>query len=835
MALAAAGVLSLSSCNGFLDTKPNDIMTQDQVYADPALVKSVLANFYGRITFGQRNEAVEDYFMLDEAIHYDNNSDENIDRNKWRPYDYTLIRNLNQFLQGIKGSTAVDEETKRLYEGEVRYIRAWTYFCIARGLGGIPIVGDDVFDYTGGMDITTIQVPRSTEAETYDYIIKECQEAAAMMSKQTNKNNSRANYWVAKMLEARAAITAASLATYNTVAEHPQLRTAGGEVGIPADKAEGYYRTALAAAKEVIEGSADGTASPYKLMLAADKTSEALADNFFKAVCEKSGNTEVIWTRDYATPGYGHEFTKNCLPKSIEQDTGSDRMSVLLNLVEAYESTDATEAERGKAAKFDIGTLDDPKFFDDPMDLFADRDPRLAATVLLPGSTFDGKLIELQAGQLNKVDGRWTERTGRRNETDAQGRLITANNGPFGGNEREINRTGFFVRKYLDKTPLAGTQGTKSAMWNVYFRISEAYLIAAEASWELSHNNSDVEALKYINAVRERAGIQPLTSIDHQKIMHEYQVEFAFEGHRWWDLKRWMEADNIWTGNENDRTAQRLGLWPYRVVAEGDVNNGKWVFVEKNMQTLDLWRKPLKCTDVQYYSEIDNGWINEYPDDSAPYTSTIVFLVRKGNPKNIHDWDDLTKDGVGVITPNPKTSGGARWNYMAAWAYAEQAYNGDEAQMTAFIKKLYNNVQVLDSGARGATTSFVENGQGDVLIAWENEAYLSMRDYPDEYEIVTPSISILAQPSVAVVDHVVDKRGTRDVAEEYLNYLYSDDAQRIAAKNYFRPVNPEILQEYADVFDLNVKLVSIEDFGGWDAVQTKHFADGGIFDQIYEK
>lgn len=232
---------------------------------------------------------------------------------------------------------------------------------------------------------------------------------------------------------------------------------------------------------------------------------------------------------------------------------------------------------------------------------------------------------------------------------------------------------------------------------------------------------------------------------------------------------------------------------------------------------------------------IDKGWVSEFPDESTPYTSTIVFLVRKGNPKNIHDWNDLVRDDVGIITPNPKTSGGARWNYMAAWAYAEQAYNGDEAQMTAFIKKLYNNVQVLDSGARGATTSFVENGQGDVLIAWENEAYLSMRDYPDEYEIVTPSISILAQPSVAVVDHVVDKRGTRDVAEEYLNYLYSDDAQRIAAKNYFRPVNPEILQEYADVFDLNVKLVSIEDFGGWDAVQAKHFADGGIFDQIYEK
>ena len=259
-----------------------------------------------------------------------------------------------------------------------------------------------------------------------------------------------------------------------------------------------------------------------------------------------------------------------------------------------------------------------------------------------------------------------------------------------------------------------------------------------------------------------------------------------------------------------------------------EVSNG----LEADVVTLAL---EYDIDSLQDAGLINEGWVSEFPDESAPYTSTIVFLVRKGNPKNIHDWNDLVRDDVGIITPNPKTSGGARWNYMAAWAYAEQAYNGDEAQMTAFIKKLYNNVQVLDSGARGATTSFVENGQGDVLIAWENEAYLSMRDYPDEYEIVTPSISILAQPSVAVVDHVVDKRGTRDVAEEYLNYLYSDDAQRIAAKNYFRPVNPEILQEYADVFDLNVKLVSIEDFGGWDAVQAKHFADGGIFDQIYEK
>ena len=230
---------------------------------------------------------------------------------------------------------------------------------------------------------------------------------------------------------------------------------------------------------------------------------------------------------------------------------------------------------------------------------------------------------------------------------------------------------------------------------------------------------------------------------------------------------------------------------------------------------------------------IQSGWKEELPDDSAPYTSTIVFLVRKGNPKNIQDWDDLIRDDVDVLTPNPKTSGGARWNYLAAWAYAQKIYNNDEEKMEAFIKKLYQNVLVLDSGARSATTSFVENGLGDVLIACENEAFLSVKDDPDEFEIIAPSISVLAQPSVAVVDEVAENRGTEEVSREYLNYLYSDDAQRIAAENNYRPVNQEILEEYSDVFDLNMELKTIDDFGGWQEVQRKHFADGGVFDRIY--
>lgn len=238
-------------------------------------------------------------------------------------------------------------------------------------------------------------------------------------------------------------------------------------------------------------------------------------------------------------------------------------------------------------------------------------------------------------------------------------------------------------------------------------------------------------------------------------------------------------------------------------------------------------------TSIEEAGLIDKGWIEEFDKNSSPYTSTIVFLVRKGNEKNIKDWSDLIEDGVNVITPNPKTSGGACWNFLSAWAYADNQYGGDETQIRDFVTKLYKNVSVLDSGARGATTTFVENGQGDVLIAWENEAYLTLEEHPDEYEIITPSISILAEPSVAIVDSVAKKRRTEEVAKEYLDYLYSDVGQRLAGENYYRPSNPEILKEFSDVFNLSLDMVSIDDFGGWDKAYEVYFTDGGVFDQIY--
>jgi len=232
---------------------------------------------------------------------------------------------------------------------------------------------------------------------------------------------------------------------------------------------------------------------------------------------------------------------------------------------------------------------------------------------------------------------------------------------------------------------------------------------------------------------------------------------------------------------------------------------------------------------------IPEDWQGRLPHNSAPYTSTIVFLVRKGNPKGIRDWDDLARPGVSVITPNPKTSGGARWNYLAAWGYALRKNGGDEAAAREFVAQIFRNVPVLDSGARGSTTTFVERGIGDVLISWENEAFLALHELgEDQFEIVVPSLSILAEPPVTVVDQVVDRRGTRNVAQAYLEYLYSEEGQELAARHYYRPRQASVAGKYASQFP-EIELFTIEEvFGGWKEAQRIHFADGGVFDQLYQ-
>lgn len=606
--------LLVNGCSNFLEQKPDTILPGDEVYEDPNLIKSVLANFYERLSRGLKPNTTDQYYdwgqraggdlynytTIDEAIKYDFDQVNSFDRNRWRVYDYEIVRNINQFLQGLNETTVLSETEKAPLIGEARLIRAWYYFNMCRSLGGMPLVGDEVFDYQPGDDVAALQIPRATEAETYDYIINECHTIAGLMSDQRTTNSARANKWTAKMLEARAALYAASLAKYNSQMASP-IQTTGREVGIEASQSNSYYQQALDAATEVIEQS------PYVLQ---DKHPDDKARNFYEAVSIKDGNTEVIWARDYIFPGQTHGFTTGNLPASLAQDANTSYLSVLLNLVEEFEPIN-TETP-GVGSKFDVGALNGtPKFFDTVNELFQQRDPRLGGTVIFPGALFGSSEVIYQAGQLNLENGQWVKREGAANSHDAQGNLITSVNGPvFNSALRLVNKTGFGIRKFLDETPGAGTIGRGSEVWEPRFRIAEAYLIAAEAAFELN-GGSNAVALANINAVRARAGVQPLTMLTFENIVHERRVEFAFEDHRYWDMLRWRRAHLTWTGEQRNEKAGRRGLWAYRVVAPGSSENGKWAFEEKNMNF--IYPNPLYFELRHYYSELDNSWLNNNP------------------------------------------------------------------------------------------------------------------------------------------------------------------------------------------------------------------------------
>lgn len=589
-------MLSTTACSDFLDRDPDKILTNDQVFKDAVMIKSVLANYYGRVTWGQHVADWGAYTVIDEAAYCNGGPDHRstFEDDRWRVYDYTLVRDINQFLKGLRETTALTDAAKAPLEGEARFLRAWYYFNVCRGLGGMPIVGDEIFDYEAGMDVTTLQRPRATEAEMYDYIISECKAIYDMLPAEKQTNSARANKWAAKMLEARAAVYAASIANYNNKMVTP-IQTSGGEVGIPADKAAGYYQIALAAAEDVIKNS------PYTLQ---DRKPDNKGLNFYEAVCVKDNNTEVIWARDYKYPGQTHGFTNNNAPKSHAEDIDNSYLGAVLNLVEEYEFVNtSTPGQKSLVQTMENGTY---KFYDSADAPFKDRDPRLWGTIIYPNAEFKSIPVVLQAGQLVKKGNDWAIEVGDLDSKDANGNLITSLNGPKESNEQYINKTGFYVRKFLDETPSSGTRGRGSEMWMPRFRMSEAYMIAAEASYELNNG----KALEYINAVRERAGVKPLQQVTFDNIVHEYRVEFAFEDHRYWDLKRWRLADKVWNGNNNDAQARHRRLWPYRVVAPGDPNNGKWIFVEDF-----LFMSPnARYFKMQnYYNFLNLDWINNNP------------------------------------------------------------------------------------------------------------------------------------------------------------------------------------------------------------------------------
>jgi hypothetical protein len=558
------------------------------------MIKSVLANFYGRITWGQHIDDSYSYTILDEASRSDSGPDtrQGFEDNRWRVYDYTLMRNLNQFLEGVRATDVLDIETQNQLEGEARFIRAWLYFNMARGMGGMPIIGDDVFEYTPGMDITTLQYPRSTEAEIYNYIISECEAIKNMLPEDPSVNAARATKWAALMLKARAAVYAGSLANYNNKMPNP-ITTPGAEVGIPANLANGFYETALSAAEEVINGEM------YELQISKP---DDRGRSFYEALSVKENNKEVIWARDYKYPGQTNGFTQSNIPASHAEDIDRAYAGPILNLVEDFEYINDRDGE--------INIRDNSGnyiFYDNPEDAFANKDPRLWGSIIYPGAVFKGMPVVLQAGQKYLDNGEWNVITSSPGNTDDDGVIITSVNGPNQSNDQYVNKSGFFFRKFLDETPAASTRGRRSEMWFPRFRFAEAVLIASEAAFELGQS---AKALSYLNMVRERAGIQLLTSMTFDDIVQERRVEFAFEDHRYWDLKRWRLADQVWNGIQDDPDAQQWGLFPYLVNDPGNPNHGKWIF---DKVKIHMSPYPRNFQLRNYYNFIDQGWINNNP------------------------------------------------------------------------------------------------------------------------------------------------------------------------------------------------------------------------------
>ncbi|OJV15254.1 MAG: RagB/SusD family nutrient uptake outer membrane protein [Dyadobacter sp. 50-39] len=600
--LTIALLAGIAGCSTDLDTEPTNILPESAVFTDKALAESVLANFYASVNYGQNNGDYGSYHLLDEAnLSYGpattTDAEKVIPRDLFDAYDYELVRRMNQFLVGIRSSAAraaLLESDRSNMEAQCIFLRAWYHFCMARSYGGMPILGDTVFTYESGIDPDRFQVARSTEAGIYDYVIAQCDLAAVNLTSAKTTNGGVANKWAALMLKARAAVYAASIANYGNKLT-PTLRTQNWEAGIPADQAAKYYQIALETAEQVI------AQSPYALQI-----NEAnLGDSFYKATSVKAGNTEVIWAMDRLRPNAVTQFTNFTMPYSHRDFTDGNALGVVLNLVEAFENKDGS-SPLIKTTNADGSYV----FYNSVEDPFTKKDARLWGTVIYPNAPYRQSPVILQAGQLNKSGNAYVLRTSSVGGRDAQGNLITSINGPVANSDNFVNKTGFLVRKFVDETPNAGLNPLFSEMWWPRFRIAEAYLIAAEAAFELGDKT---KAVTHLNATRKRGGIQSLTAekVTFEHIVNEYRVEFAFEDHRLWDLKRWRLAHKLWNGIPNDPTAQMYSLFPYKVVAQGDPNDGKWIFTKQ--VSFKMTSNPRNFPLMSYYAAIQPDWRAKNP------------------------------------------------------------------------------------------------------------------------------------------------------------------------------------------------------------------------------
>jgi len=603
--------LSISGCKkDFLERQPTTIVTDEQLWKDPKLITGLLANFYDRLPteMGLNDQAGSQWRNManyDDAM-WSGNSNENwrnnlIDygRDSWRFYDYFFIRDINLAIENTEksGSGTLTEAQITQLQAEFRFIRAFIYFEMVKRMGGVPLITEQlIYDFSG--DPTTLQYPRAKESEIYDFVASELDAIKNDIGNEGSKT--RANKYTCMALKSRAMLYAGSLAKYNALLT-PNVVTSGGEVGIPASMATGYFQKALEAAQEVLSG-------PYSLY----NSNPNLGENFYEAIVKKTNNPEVIFARDFlSSKAKKHFFTYENIARGVREDNlSSSSITPSLNLVENYEYLDGSE---GTLKTRNVANTD-YIYYNNTTEIFANKDARLYGTVVYPGAPFRGITVDMQAGVMvwNAASNSYDVVEGPdlgSNHTD--GKLLISASGPH-RSVMEVSNTGFYMRKYIDANGGASTRGLQSDVWWVWSRLGEIYLNAAEAAFELGQ--TDV-ALSYINPLRARAGFpeNSLTAatLTLNKIRNERRNELAFEDHRLWDLKRWRQADKVWNGDAANPNDVVYALYPYRVVRPGDpARDGKYVFVKLRAPRFGT---PRFFQIFNYYSRIDQAVINNNP------------------------------------------------------------------------------------------------------------------------------------------------------------------------------------------------------------------------------
>ena len=603
----------------YLDIKPTQVLSTELAFSDPAQVLSILANLYTRqydysritdwVTVGDFNESFYSENGLYNAYHGNNTWGFQGPNNYWTTWDYTYIRELNLFMERCATATSLDAPTKALYIAEARFLRASYYFTLTRFFGGVPLILKSL-EYDGSGNTTPLQFPRAKESEMYDFIIKEAEELKILLPANST-TKARATKGAALAMESRAALYAGSIAKYG--ATTPSVSLTGGEVGIPSSMANAYYTIALRASQEIISGSA-GNYSLYK------KQPGNLSENFAALFYDKTQNNEVIWVDDYALKFRRHGFTQVNQPRFGAEEEEGGRINPSLNLVQSFEKLDNTFAP--------FATNDGGNnfiYYTKQEDIFAGRDARLAGTVIIPGSSFKARPVDIWAG-VQLADGSVISGSERGAQKTLPGKTapeqVVGFDGPISGIQNSA-QTGFYIRKYQDPAIGSGQRGIGSAVWQIRYRYAEILLNAAEAAFELDQPQL---AADYMNQVRSRAGlIIPLIAADmsFDRIVHERRVEFAFEGQYFYDLKRFRIAHKIFDGvalsrtdllnnlsSATKRSTQPYGLLPYKFYSPGSPNNGKWIY-KVNLSNIvtasDNWQLG------NYYSEINVSILTNNP------------------------------------------------------------------------------------------------------------------------------------------------------------------------------------------------------------------------------